>query len=102
MTADPVVQTKIVKLSKPRPGEILVGMNIRDRRYRDIYRIDLATGQRTEVFRNDRTYIDVVADLDFNIRLAIRGKAAGSSTYPRLNPAAPHAILTTPTPHLAN
>src|SRR3546814_13832701 len=28
MTADPVVQTKIVKLSKRRPGEILVGMNI--------------------------------------------------------------------------
>src|SRR3546814_1517455 len=68
MTADPVVQTKIVKLSKRRPGEILVGMNIRDRRYRDIYRIDLATGQRTEVFRNERNYIDVVADPDFNIR----------------------------------
>ncbi|MBA4753086.1 MAG: hypothetical protein H2055_12810, partial [Sphingopyxis sp.] len=87
MTADPAVQTKIVKLSKRRPGEILVGMNIRDRRYRDIYRIDLATGQRTEVFRNERNYIDVVADPDFNIRLAVRGNADGSSTYLRLDPA---------------
>src|SRR3546814_3771692 len=81
MTADPVVQTKIVKLSKRWPGEILVGMNIRDRRYRDIYRIDLATGQRTEVFRNERNNIDVVADPDFNIRLAISGNADRSEEH---------------------
>src|SRR3546814_3519725 len=96
MSADPVGQTKIVKLSNRLPGEILVGMNIRDRRYRDIYRIDLATGQRTEVFRNERNYIDVVADPDFNIRLAIRGNADGSSTYPRLDPDGPHELMTIP------
>jgi len=102
MTADPVVQTKIVKLSKRRPGEILVGMNIRDRRYRDIYRIDLATGQRTEVFRNERNYIDVVADPDFNIRLAIRGNADSSSTYLRLDPDGPHEPMTIPLASLRN
>src|SRR3546814_11080967 len=71
-------------------------MNIRDRRYRDIYRIDLATGQRTEVFRNERNYIDVVADPDFNIRLAVRGNADGSSTYLRLDPAGPSEFMTIP------
>src|SRR3546814_13539249 len=77
-------------------------MNIRDRRYRDIYRIDLATGQRTEVFRNERNYIDVVADPDFNIRLAIRGNADGSSTYLRLDPDGPHELMTIPPASLRN
>lgn len=102
MTADPAVQTKVVKLSKRRPGEILVGMNIRDRRYRDIYRIDLATGQRTEVFRNERNYIDVVADPDFNVRLAVRGNADGSSTYLRLDPDGPSELMTIPLASLRN
>ncbi len=102
VTADPAVQTKIVKVSKRRPGEILVGMNIRDRRYRDIYRIDLATGQRTEVLRNERNYIDVVADPDFNIRLGVRGNVDGSSTYFRLGPAGPSEFMTIPLASLRN
>ena len=102
MTADPAVQTKIVKLSKRRPGEILVGMNIRDRRYRDIYRVDLASGQRTEVLRNERNYIDVVADPDFNIRLGVRGNIDGSSTYFRLDPAGPSEFMTIPLASLRN
>lgn len=101
-TADPAVQTKIVKVSKRHPGEILVGMNIRDKRYRDIYRIDLATGQRTEIFRNDKNYIDVVADPDFRIRLAVRGNADGSSTYFRLDPAGPTEFMTIPLVSLRN
>lgn len=102
VTADPAVQTKIVKVSKRRPGEILVGMNIRDRRYRDIYRIDLATGQRSEVLRNERNYIDVVADPDFNIRLGVRGNIDGSSTYFRLDPAGPSEFMTIPLASLRN
>ncbi len=102
MTADPAVQTKIVKLSKRRPGEILVGMNIRDRRYRDVYRIDLATGRRTEVFRNEKNYIDVVADPDFNIRLLVRGNVDGSSTYLRVDPAGPSELMTIPLASLRN
>ena len=102
VTADPAVQTKIVKLSKRRPGEILVGMNIRDRRYRDIYRIDLATGARSEVLRNERNYIDVVADPDFNIRLGVRGNVDGSSTYFRLDPAGPSEFMTIPLASLRN
>ena len=101
-TDDPAVQTKIVKVSKKHPGEILVGMNIRDRRYRDIYRIDLATGQRTEVFRNTPNYIDVVADSDFNIRMGVRGNADGSSTYLRLDPAGPSEFMTIPLASLRN
>lgn len=101
-TADPAVQTKIVKVSARRPGEILVGMNTRDRRYRDIYRIDLATGQRTEVFRNDANYIDVVADPDFNIRMGIRGNADGSWTYFRLDPVGPSEFMSIPLVSLRN
>jgi dipeptidyl aminopeptidase/acylaminoacyl peptidase len=101
-TADPAVQTKIIKVSARRPGEILVGMNIRDRRYRDIYRIDLATGQRTEVFRNDAHYIDVTADPDLNIRMGIRGNDDGSWTYFRLDPSGPSEFMTMPLVSLRN
>lgn len=101
-TADPAVQTKIVKVSARRPGEILVGMNIRDPRYRDIYRIDLATGQRTEVFRNETNYIDVIADPDFNIRMGVRGNADGSWTYFRLDPAGPSEFMSIPLVSLRN
>jgi len=101
-TADPAVQTKIVKVSARRPGEILVGMNIRDPRYRDIYRIDLATGQRAEVFRNETNYIEVIADPDFNIRMGVRGNADGSWTYFRLDPAGPSEFMSMPLVSLRN
>lgn len=101
-TADSAVQTKIVKVSSRRPGEILVGMNIRDQRYRDIYRIDLATGQRSEVFRNDKNYIDVIADPDFNIRMGVRGNADGSWTYFRFDTAGPSEFMAIPLASLRN
>jgi dipeptidyl aminopeptidase/acylaminoacyl peptidase len=101
-TANPAVQTKIVKVSARRPGEILVGMNIRDPRYRDVYRIDLATGQRTEVYRNDANYIDVIADPDFNIRMGVRGNADGSWTYFRFDPFGPSEFMTMPLVSLRN
>ena len=102
VTADPQVQTKIVKASARRPGEILVGLNLRDRRYRDIYRINLETGERTEVYRNADNYIDVIADPDFNIRLGVRGNADGSSTYFRLDPAGRSELMTIPLISLRN
>lgn len=102
VTADPEVQTKIVKTSARHPGEVLVGLNIRDRRYRDIYRVNLETGERTEVYRNADNYIDVVADPDFNIRLGVRGNTDGSSTYFRLEPAGRSELMTIPLAALRN
>lgn len=102
VTADPQAQTKIVKTSARHPGEVLVGLNIRDRRYRDIYRINLETGERTEVYRNADNYIDVVADPDFNIRLGVRGNSDGSSTYFRLDPGGRSELMTIPLAALRN
>ena len=102
VTADPQVQTKIVKTSARHPGEVLVGLNIRDRRYRDIYRINLETGERTEVYRNTDNYIDVVADPDLNIRLGVSGNSDGSSTYFRLDPGGRSELMTIPLAALRN
>ncbi|MDO9370321.1 MAG: prolyl oligopeptidase family serine peptidase [Sphingopyxis sp.] len=102
VTGDPEVQTKIVKTSALHPGAVLVGMNVRDRRYRDIYRIDLETGARTEVYRNTENYIDVVADPDFAIRLGVRGNADGSSTYFRLAPGGRSELMIIPLLSLRN
>lgn len=101
-TNDPDVQTKIIKLSSRFPDEILVGMNIRDPRYKDVYRINLKSGKRREVFRNDGQYIDFIADPDLNIRVGIRTGRDGSWSYFRFDPAGPTEFLTVPLFSLRN
>ncbi len=102
LTDNPDVLTKIIRISKKHPGQVLVGMNIRDPRYHDVYLVDLATGKRTEIFRNEARYIDFIADPDLRLRVAVRGNADGSSTYFRLGDAAPAELMTIPLAALRN
>ena len=44
---------QVVGVSERHPDTILVGMNDRDPAWHDLYRVDLASGQRTLVERND-------------------------------------------------
>jgi dipeptidyl aminopeptidase/acylaminoacyl peptidase len=53
------------------PHEMLIGLNDRDPRFHDIWRIDVRTGERTLVERNDGFAV-FVADLDLRLRLALR------------------------------
>ena len=41
------VQARLQHLSNKRPREVLIGLNDRDPRYHDIYRLDLESGKRT-------------------------------------------------------
>jgi len=66
------VQARIFAVPQAAPNEILVGLNDRDPRLHDVYRVDLRTGARTLVFRNDHNVAGWVADLPGRLRLGVR------------------------------
>ncbi|TDI47183.1 MAG: S9 family peptidase [Acidobacteria bacterium] len=70
------IQAQIQAVSERVPGEILLGINDRDARLHDIYRIDLTTGERTLVVENPG-YVGFLADADYNVRLGMRMTDSG-------------------------
>lgn len=70
------VAAQIVKVSHRHPSAILVGLNDRDPRWRDVYRIDIKTGERELVQQNDR-FAGFVGDDDLAVRLALEPTPSG-------------------------
>ena len=71
LTALPGVRAEIQAISHRHPESILVGLNDRDPSLHDVYRVDLATDERTLVQQNDG-FLGFVADDDYVVRLAQR------------------------------
>lgn len=71
----PGVQTRIVGSST---SDVLVGLNHRDPRFHDLYRIDLATGERTLVWQNTGFSEYEVDSETSNVRVALRPEPDGS------------------------
>lgn len=67
---------QIVKVSHRHPTTILVGLNDRDRRWHDVYRVDLVSGERELIQRNDG-YTGFVCDDELVVRLALEPTASG-------------------------
>lgn len=57
-------------LSPAKPDEVLVGMNLRDRRVFDIYRVNLNTGATVLEVQNPGDVIGWTADWDLHVRAA--------------------------------
>ena len=97
LTANPAVQAHILKTSAKLPGKALISLDDRDPKYSDVYLVDLASGERTLVLRNDRHYTSFVADKDLRVRIAGRiDPADGSTTYFDMAGATPRAFFTIP------
>jgi len=69
------VQARIQEVSHRHPKEILVGLNDRDPRFHDIYRVDITTGERELVLKNPGIIDGAVVagfltDDRYNVRLA--------------------------------
>jgi dipeptidyl aminopeptidase/acylaminoacyl peptidase len=60
------------------PEEVLIKHNQRDKRYFDLFRVNLVTGASELVYEN-REYVWFVTDSDFKLRLATRYAADGSA-----------------------
>jgi dipeptidyl aminopeptidase/acylaminoacyl peptidase len=70
------VQARIAGRSMKRPFEVVIALNDRDPRYHDLHVVDVRTGARTLLLRNDR-FIDFTLDGDFRVLFAVEPNPAG-------------------------
>ncbi|WP_407353659.1 S9 family peptidase [Luteimonas sp. R10] len=68
---------QVVGVSHLHPESILVGMNDRDPQWHDLYRVDLASGERTLVEENTQQIGGYLADADYTLRYALRSRPDG-------------------------
>jgi acylaminoacyl-peptidase len=66
------------------PGEVAVKINDRDARWHDLYRIDLATGQRTLIWENTNELLDIRLDWHLRPRHARSNAPDGGSRLWRI------------------
>ncbi len=65
------VNAQIDKVSLKFPDEILVGLNDRDPRLHDLYRVNLRSGERKLLQKNDQ-FAGFLADDDYQVRFAFK------------------------------
>lgn len=78
------VKAEIYPLRPARPDEVIVGLNRRDPRWHDIYRINLVTGECTLEIENNH-FAGVITDNDLKVRLAEALVDDGSRVIHRLD-----------------
>lgn len=74
------VTVRILKVSPEHPGEILVGINDRDKRFHDVHRLDILSGERTLLEENPG-FTGYVTDRDYQVRLASQMTPDGGMKY---------------------
>ena len=85
LTPYPNVQAHIYAVPKKTPAHILVGLNDRKAEVHDVYRLDLRTGKRELVQRNDANVAGWVADLEGKLRLGERMTSDGGTELLRVD-----------------
>jgi dipeptidyl aminopeptidase/acylaminoacyl peptidase len=71
------VRAEIVGMSHERPDVALIALNDRTPEYHDLYEINIATGERKLVERNDHEFAGYLEDLQLRPRLAVKTLADG-------------------------
>jgi len=80
------VRAMIIDVPKDKPAEILVGLNDRRADLHDVYRLNIVTGERTLVRKNDQNVAGWDVDLKGNLRLGIRQTPDGGTEILRVDP----------------
>jgi len=73
----PQTTARVVGTSHAHPESILVGMNDRDQKWHDLYRVNLAGGERTLLEKNEDEIGSYLVDDDFALRFATRSRPDG-------------------------
>lgn len=68
---------RVYGISDRHPESIVLGINDRDPKWHDLYRVDLASGQRTLLHRNDDRIGSYQLDGDYRLRYATRATDDG-------------------------
>ncbi|MCH7787309.1 MAG: S9 family peptidase [Chloroflexi bacterium] len=72
------VNAQIDEVSHLFPDEIVIGLNDRDAQFHDLYRVNIVTGERTLIQKNDG-FARFVVDDEYNVRFAMRMTPDGGS-----------------------
>lgn len=78
------VRASNIMLDKNFPGQMLVGLNLRDRRVFDMYRVDLDSGAITLDTQNPGDVLGWITDADFQIRACQGQNPRDASTVVRV------------------
>jgi dipeptidyl aminopeptidase/acylaminoacyl peptidase len=70
------VAAQIEGVSHKFPKEILVGLNERDERFHDVYKIDILTGAKKLIQKNEG-FLGFITDDDFQVRFAVKFSPKG-------------------------
>lgn len=79
------IQARLYAVPEKTPNYIIVGLNDRNPQLHDVYRINLTTGKRELLFRNDQNIANWIEDLEGNIRLARRQAVDGGTEILRVD-----------------
>jgi dipeptidyl aminopeptidase/acylaminoacyl peptidase len=66
------VQAQIVGVSHTRPDVVLIGLNDREPEWHDLYEIDIASGERKLVEKNEQGFAGYLADTELQPRVAVK------------------------------
>ncbi|MFD1874726.1 S9 family peptidase [Hymenobacter bucti] len=79
------VRVVIYNVPLTDPNTLYIGLNDRDKAWHDLYKLDLATGQKTLVRQNNERITGWVFDWKDQLRLASRSNADGSTEWLRVS-----------------
>ena len=88
------IQAMIIARPHEDPRHMLVGINDRDPTLHDVYRVDIETGDRELVRRNEENVANWTADLEGNLRLGTRQTADGGWEILRVDREAAEVVYT--------
>lgn len=88
------VRAQIYAVPRDAPQVILVGMNDRDARFHDVYKVDITTGERSLVRQNNEDVGYWIFDLAGELRLAFRTLPNGGSELLRVDLQGMHQLAT--------
>ncbi|MHC4447941.1 MAG: S9 family peptidase, partial [Planctomycetota bacterium] len=73
------IRASIYAVPETTPDQIIVGLNDRDPALHDVYRLDIDTGERDLLIRNETNVARWITDLEGNVRLAWQQTPDGGS-----------------------
>ena len=75
------VNAQIYAVSDKFPEEILIGLNDRDEAYHDLYKLNVITGEKDLIFKNEEKFREFILDNDYRIRFASKAGKDGITDY---------------------
>jgi dipeptidyl aminopeptidase/acylaminoacyl peptidase len=75
------VQAQVVGGSHRRPNVVLIALNDREAEWHDLYEIDVRSGQRKLIEKNEQQFAGYVPDLDLQPRIAVKTLPSGGGQF---------------------